>query len=119
VTAVSSQFSDAYEGANAIDGNLATEWATRGDGDHAWITIDLGRAAQLTGVGFRTRQMSDGSSIITAIAIVVDGHRYGPFRTTPGLTVIPLHAHGRVVRIEAVHSTGGNTGAQEIAVYGS
>lgn len=119
VTAVSSQYSANYAGANAIDGNPATEWSTAGDGDHASITVDLGRVANLTGIGFRTRRMSDGTSIITAIEVVVDGRRYGPFRTAPGLAVIPLHASGRVVRIEAVHSTGGNTGAQDIAIYGN
>jgi hypothetical protein len=119
VTAVSSQYSDAYAAPNAIDDNPSTEWATKGDGDRASITIDLGRTFNITGVGFRTRQMSDGTSIITAIEVVVDGHPYGPFKITPGLSVARLHAHGRTVRIEAVHSTGGNTGAQDIAVYGS
>jgi hypothetical protein len=118
VTAYSSQFSDAYGAANAVDQNPTTEWATRGDGDHASITVDLGRTAEITGVGFRTRQMSDGSSRVTAINVVVDGHKYGPFPTTPGLSVIHLHARGRIVRIDVVHSTGGNTGAQDIAVYG-
>jgi hypothetical protein len=119
VTAVSSQYSDAYAAANAIDDNPSTEWATKGDGDHASITVDLGRTFNITGVGFRTRQMSDGTSIITAIEIVIDGHRYGPFKTARGLSVIRLHARGRTVRIDAVHSTGGNTGAQDIAIYGS
>jgi hypothetical protein len=118
VSAVSSQYSDAYAAANAIDDNSSTEWATKGDGDHASITIDLGRTYDITGVGFRPRQMSDGTSIITAVEIVVDGHRYGPFKTAPGLSVIRLNARGRTVRIDAVHSTGGNTGAQDIAIYG-
>jgi len=119
VTAVSSEYSTDYAAANAIDGNPATEWSTKGDGDHASITLDLGHRAQLTGVGFRTRQMSDGSSIVKAINVVVDGHKYGPFTTTPGLSVIKLRARGRMVRIDVVHSTGGNTGAQDIAVYGT
>jgi hypothetical protein len=119
VTAVSSEYSAKYAGANAIDGNPATEWSSAGDGDHASITIDLGRVSNVTGIGFRTRQMSDGTSIVTAIEVVVDGHRYGPFKTTPGLSMIPLHTRGRVVRIAVVHSTGGNTGAQDIAIYGN
>jgi hypothetical protein len=118
VSAVSSEYSTDYAAVNALDGNPATEWSTKGDGDHASITLDLGHRAQLTGVGFRTRQMSDGTAIITAIAVIVDGHRYGPYAVSTGLTVIDLRATGRIVRIDAVHSTGGNTGAQDISVYG-
>jgi len=118
VAAVSSEFSPQYAAGRALDGNPATEWATKGDGDRASITIDLGRSARLTGIGFRTREMSDGSAVISAIAVFVDGHRIGQFAVHPGLTVIPLHTSGRSVRIDAVRTTGGNTGAQKIAIYG-
>ena len=71
---------DAYRAANAVDGNLSTEWASAGDGDRAFITIDLGQRRHITGVAFRTREMSDGSSITRTFAVVVDGgKRYGPF----------------------------------------
>jgi hypothetical protein len=62
--------------------------------------------------------MSDGTSIATAIAISVDGHRLGRYPVVPGLSVIDLHARGRTVRVDIVRSTGGNTGAQEIRIYG-
>ena len=57
ITDVSSEFSDAFAATNAIDGNLATEWSTAGDGDNAYIEIDLGQPRAITAIAFRTRQM--------------------------------------------------------------
>lgn len=115
---VSSEYSAEYAATRALDGDPATEWSTAGDGDKAFIVIDLGAVYQLTGIGFRTRSMSDGTSIIREIAVIVDGKRYGPFPVGEGQSLIPLKVGGRLVRIEAVKTTGGNTGAQDIAVYG-
>ena len=120
VVAVSSQWSNAYRAANAVDGNLATEWASNGDGDRAFITIDLGRERKITGVAFITREMSDGSAITRTFAVVVDGRRrYGPFPAGDRLDprIVPLSFTGRVLRFEVVRSTGGNTGAAEIEVF--
>jgi F5/8 type C domain len=120
VVAVSSQWSSAFRAQNAVDGNLSTEWASNGDGDRAFITIDLGRPRKVTGVAFITREMSDGSSITRTFAVVVDGRkRYGPFPA--GNRVDPRVAHvsftGRRLRFEVVQSTGGNTGAAEVEVF--
>lgn len=120
IDAVSSQWSSAYRAANAVDGNLSTEWASSGDGDRAFITIDLGRERHITGTAFITRSMSDGSAITLTFAVVVDGrHRYGPFPA--GNRLDPRIAHvsftGRRLRFEVVRSTGGNTGAAEIEVF--
>ncbi len=119
VVAVSSQFSGAYRAANATDGNLSTEWASAGDGDRAFVTIDLGRDRRISGVAFVTREMSDGSSITRTFAVVVDGRRYGPFPA--GNRLDPHVAHvsftGRFLRFDVVQSTGGNTGAAEIEVF--
>ena len=60
VVAVSSQWSSAYKAANAVDGNLSTEWASNDDGDRAFIAIDLGRPRHITGLAFISREMSDG-----------------------------------------------------------
>lgn len=51
VVAVSSEFSDDFAADNAVDGDLATEWSSRGDGDDASITIDLGRQVSVVGTG--------------------------------------------------------------------
>jgi F5/8 type C domain len=120
IIAASSQWSSAYRAANAVDGNLSSEWASAGDGDRAFITIDLGRRRQIGGVSFRTREMSDGSAITQTFAVVVDGgKRYGPFpagnRRNPKTEAVSFT--GRRLRFEVVTSTGGNTGAAEIQVF--
>ncbi len=120
VVAVSSQYSNDYRAANAVDGNLSTEWSSAGDGDKAFITIDLGRTRDVTGVAFRTREMGDGSAITRTFDVVVDGgRRFGPFpagdRVDPKTAKVSFS--GRRLRFEVVRSTGGNTGAAEIEVF--
>ena len=126
VTDVSSNFGNAANDAtwgasNAIDGSMSTEWSTNGDGDDAWVTIDFGQMRNIERFGFRSRKMADGTSIVTSVRIVLDGDAaMGPFSTpdpderyvfdiTPTLT--------RSVRVEAVTTTGGNTGAKEIQFF--
>jgi hypothetical protein len=53
VTAVSSNFGGAASGQawgadHAFDGQMSTEWSSRGDGDDAFVEIDLGRPRKLT-----------------------------------------------------------------------
>jgi hypothetical protein len=120
IVAVSSQWSSAYSAANAVDGNLSTAWASNGDGDRAFITIDLGRERKITGISFITREMSDGSAITRTYAVVVDGRRrYGPFPAGSPVDphIVPVSFTGRFLRFEVVRSTGGNTGAAEIEVF--
>ncbi len=122
IVAVSSQFSSDFRAANAVDGNLSTEWSSNGDGNHAFITIDLGRPMAIAGVAFRTREMSDGSAITRTFDVVVDGgRRYGPFpagdRLDPRVAAVSFT--GRRLRFDVVKSTGGNTGAAEIEVFAS
>ena len=115
----SSDFSAGFAGANAIDGSLSTEWSSRGDGDDAYIVIDLGVPMEITGIGFRTREMSDGTSITNSYTVSVDGgETLGPFEAGIGLVVSDFTATGQVLRIEMNTTTGGNTGAVEIEIYG-
>ena len=105
---------------NAVDGNPATEWSSAGDGNHAFITIDLGAERKVTGVAFLTREMSDGSAITRTFAVVADGgKRYGPFPAGTRLDprVAKVSFTGRRLRFEVVTSTGGNTGAAEVEVF--
>ena len=111
MTDVSSEFSAAFLAANAVDGDLSTEWSTRGDGDDAFITLDLGRVLDVSAVAFRTRQMGDGSSMTATFSITVDGEAYGPFPAGP--EPVPVEFSGRIVRLDVDTSTGGNTGAVE------
>jgi F5/8 type C domain len=120
VVAVSSQWSSGYKAANAVDGNLSTEWSSAGDGNRAFITIDLGRERAIAGVAFITREMSDGSAITRTFAVIVDGHRrYGPFPAgnIVNARVSRVSFTGRRLRFDVVTSSGGNTGATEIEVF--
>lgn len=119
VTAVSSEFSDSFGASNAIDGDLATEWSSAGDGDDAFIEIDLGDSQAITAVAFRTRQMSDGSAVTTSYTVTVEGQTFGPYPTGSEPTELDAVVTGRIVRIEADETTGGNTGATEIEIYSS
>ncbi|MDP9428425.1 MAG: discoidin domain-containing protein [Actinomycetota bacterium] len=120
VVDVSSEFSDAYAAANAVDGNPNTEWSSAGDGDDASITLDLGRQVGVVGVALRSRSMSDGTSVIETFTVTVDdGQTLGPFDAGTTVTVHEVDVTGRVLRIDAERTTGGNTGAAEIEVYGA
>ncbi|WP_164700019.1 discoidin domain-containing protein [Modestobacter sp. KNN46-3] len=120
VVDVSSVFSDAFAAANAVDGDLATEWSSDGDGDDASITIDLGRPVDVVGVALRSRSMSDGTSVVETFTVTVDGgETYGPFDTGTTFTVNEAEFTGQVLEIDAEQSSGGNTGAAEIEVYGA
>ncbi len=110
----SSEFSDAFGDDLAVDGDLGTAWSSAGDGDDAYIVVDLGEEVSAVAVGFRTRTMGDGSAITETFTVTVDGDEtFGPFATG----VAPVAFTGRVVRFDVETSTGGNTGALEIEVY--
>lgn len=116
VVAASSEFSDAFAAANAVDGDLGTEWSSAGDGDDAWIELDLGGAVDIVGFEYRTREMTDGTAIVETYTVTVDdGEVLGPFDA--GATVTDVDVTGRRLRFDAEATTGGNTGAVDIAVY--
>ncbi len=117
VTSVSSEFSDAFAATNAIDGDVATEWSTAGDGDDAWIEIDLGETRDIAAVAFRTRQMSDGTATTDTFTVTIDGRLFGPFAAGADPAVLGDVTRGRIVRVDVDATTGGNTGATEIEVF--
>lgn len=121
VVDVSSEFNASFGADLAFDGDLGTEWSTRGDGDDGFVTIDLGESLVIGGVEFITRSMADGSAITDRFSLTVDdGAALGPFGA--GSPADPrfqeLVATGRVLRFAIESSTGGNTGAVEIRVFG-
>jgi hypothetical protein len=117
VLEASSEFSAAFTASNAVDGDLSTEWSSRGDGDDAWISIDLKAETQVGAVAFRTREMTDGTAITEAFTVTVDGETtLGPFPAGPDPVEVTFS--GRVIRFDVATSTGGNTGAVEVEVYG-
>lgn len=118
ITDFSSEFSSSFAATNAIDGDLGTEWSSQGDGDDAYLIVDLGRETDFGAVAFRTREMSDGSAITQSFTVTVDGgDTFGPFSS--GSDPVEVRFQGRVLRFDVAESTGGNTGAVEIEVYGT
>jgi hypothetical protein len=104
---------------NAIDGDLNTQWSSNGDGDKAWIEIDLGKEFTINAVGFRTRTMGSSAQIQQFRVITDKGETFGPFDLADASQVyyFPVHATAQTLRFEVVKSSGGNTGAAEIEVY--
>ncbi len=112
---------DATWGANgAIDGDPTTAWSSNGDGNDAWIEVALPGTTHVISLGFWTRTMGDSAEITTFQVVAEDGAVYGPFTLDGADTVYYFNADittGRL-RFEVVESSGGNTGAVEIEVYG-
>lgn len=111
---VSSEYSAAFAGEMAIDGDPTTAWSSAGDGDDAFITLDLGQEAAIGAVLFRTRSMADGSSVTETFSLTVDGRTMGAF---PADEVVAVEVTGRILRFDVETSSGGNTGALEIEVF--
>jgi len=108
---------DGTFGANhAIDGDPRSEWSSNGDGDKAWIAIELARAYHLTAIGFWTRTMGS-SAQIQQFEVIADGNiRLGPF-TLPSASAIhyfPIDVTAQRLRFNVLKSSGGNTGAVKI-----
>lgn len=119
VAEVSSEFNDSFAAANAIDDSGTTEWSSRGDGDAAFITIDLGAPKEIAGVEFITRSMLDGTAVTETFTVTIDDRAsFGPFPagTPVDPSFAPVATTGRLVRFDVEASTGGNVGAVEVRV---
>ena len=127
VVAVSSNFggaaNDGSWGADsAIDGQRGTAWSSSGDGNEAFIEIELAQPAQLHAVEVWTRSMSDGTAQIFAFTLTTDtGDVLGPFDLPDAAEPyrFEVDAAARSLRLDVVESSGGNTGLVEFAVYGT
>jgi hypothetical protein len=117
VRGVSSEWSDAFAAERAFDGDPTSEWSSRGDGDDAWVEIDLGAPQAIGDLIFRTRSMSDGSATTASYRVTADGVPYGPFPADQPIAELgDLGVVAQVLRFDVETSTGGNTGAVEIVV---
>jgi len=120
VVDASSIFGIGWEGENALDGDSNTEWASSGDGDEGFLTIDLGSTQDVVGIEFITRRMLDGTATTEMYTITVDGaETFGPFAA--GSPANPnfqaLEFTGQQIRFDVDSSTGGNVGAIEVRVF--
>ena len=126
VAAVSSNFggaaNDGSWGANsAIDGQRGTAWSSAGDGNAAFMEIELAGPAQLHTVEVWTRSMSDGTAQIFAFTLTTDrGEVLGPFTLQDAAQAyrFEVNVTARSLRLDVADSSGGNTGLVEFAVYG-
>jgi hypothetical protein len=117
VLGASSSFSERFDATLAIDGDTATEWSSDGDGDDAWIEIELDAITAVDGFALRSREMSDGTAIIETYTVTVDGGTaLGPFSANDEDSAVDPPVSGKVFRFEAGSTTGGNTGATEIEI---
>ena len=106
---------------NAFDNNTATEWSSDGDGDDAYFVVDLGGNYAVDTLEYRTRAMSDGSSITNAFTVTDDsGETYGPFELdgTESTYTFDVDFVTSTLRFDVAESTGGNTGVIDVAAYG-
>jgi hypothetical protein len=109
-----------WEAENAIDDDANTEWASQGDGDQGFITIDLGSPHAIAGVEFLTRSMLDGTATTEMYTVTVDdGDPIGPFAAgnpaDPNFAAVELS--GQVFRFDVDTSSGGNVGAIEVRIF--
>ena len=125
ITGVSSNFGNDIAGSfgalNVIDGDPGTEWSSQGEGDNAWIEIELAETIEVTGFGFWSRTMGDTGEIRKLRVLDETGEVLGEFEIPDAeklynFTLVPVQA--RRLRFEVIDSTGGNTGAREIRIYG-
>lgn len=125
VTQVSSNYGsptmDSSFGANnAVDGNPSTQWSSQGDGNGAWIEIELADDSHINSLGFWTRTMGTSAQIVSFRVATDQGETFGPFNLADASAVhyFDVDLTAKRLRFETVDSSGGNTGAVEIEVYG-
>ena len=116
ITDVSSEFNANWAASNAIDGDPATEWSSAGDGDAAFITVELAEATELQAIGIWTRTMGSTAQI-ERFQVVVDANQViGPFEVPDAgmLHTFPVDVTATTLRFEVLSSSGGNTGLVEL-----
>ena len=125
VVAVSSNFGGAENhqswGANwAIDGGRQKAWSSAGDGNDAFIEIELQEQARIGEVSVWTRSMSDGTARILKFQLTIDGRKIlGPF-DLPNADLphrFRIDADTRRLRLDVLESTGGNVGLIEFGAF--
>ena len=105
---------------NAMDGDASTQWSSDGDGDGAWIEIELAADTHVTSLGFWTRTMGSSAEIESLTVTTDRGETFGPFDLADASQTYRFDTdfQARRLRFDVVTSSGGNTGAVEIEVYG-
>ena len=110
----------AFGANNVLDGDLNTEWSSAGEGDNAWIEIELPLETHVTSIGFWTRTMTTSAQIFSFRVITDRREVYGPFELAGAGSIYYFDTDltAKRLRFESVSTNGGNTGALEIEVFG-
>ena len=119
VVEVSSEFSSSFRADNALDGRPESEWSSRGDGNDAFLTVELPEVVEVAGFGLWTRTMGSSAEIHAFEVENEAGDIYGPFEVPDASGLYSFEADGRGQRFtfRVVDSSGGNTGIVELAVF--
>ena len=106
---------------SAFDGSANSAWSTAGDGNDAFVEVQLAQRAVIQEVEFWTRAMSNNTAQIYEFTVTTDtGDVYGPFElpSADQAYTFEVEFEAETLRFDVTDSNGGNTGAVEIAVYG-
>lgn len=119
VVEASSEFGSGFAAERAIDGAPTTEWSSRGDGDDAFLTIELAEPVAFVGFGVWSRTMGTSAEIQRFEVETETGNVYGPFDLATASQSEAFEAMGEAQRftVRVLASTGGNTGLIEFAVF--
>eukprot|EP00930_Biecheleria_cincta_P044075 TRINITY_DN3023_c0_g1_i3.p1 TRINITY_DN3023_c0_g1~~TRINITY_DN3023_c0_g1_i3.p1 ORF type:complete len:2356 (-),score=402.05 TRINITY_DN3023_c0_g1_i3:282-7013(-) len=114
----SSQYSASYACGKALDGNMDTDWATRGEGVGSWISFKFDRAVVINTLKYANRrgaehnrdlqlQFADGSTTSVHLNDDASLHSYSfPEKTTDSVKIIVISAYSQI-----------NNGAREIEFW--
>jgi len=131
VVDVSSNFgngpNDGSWGADAaLDGNPGTAWSSNGDGNDAFIEVQLSEPSVPHAVEVWTRTMSNGTAQISEFTLTSNSgtaasETFGPFTLPDALRayrfeISPTQAVN-TLRLDVIASSGGNTGLMDFKVF--
>ena len=119
VVEASSEFGAAFAGEHALDGDPSSAWSSRGDGDEAFLTIELPESVTFVGFGVWSRTMGSSAEILRFEVETEAGVVHGPFELPSARERFAFTARGEGQRftLRVLDSTGGNTGLIEFAVF--
>ena len=121
-----------FGGNKAIDGRSASAWSSFGDGDFAYILIQLAEPMPLAGVGVWSREMV-GSSQIASFSLTLSNSMgsdrcitsLGPYDLPDTKSLYKFNLADELdnskmydeIRLDVDTSNGGNTGLRTLEVY--
>jgi len=111
-----------WSASNAFDDNPNTAWSSNGDGDDAFVEVQLGQRSQINRLSFWTRTMSNDTAQIFSFTVITEtGETFGPFELPDPDQAYDFDVDfvAESLRFDVESSNGGNTGAVEIGAFGT